>query len=351
MSFILGVKTSFPENHYTQNQFYDFLSTIWPKHKNLVQKFHSNVQVVERAICLPLQEIVKLNSFAERNKIWKEKALELSTQSIEKILNEYHLKASDIDYLVTTSVTGFSIPSLDALLMNKMEFSSHCKRLPLFGFGCLGGVASLNRASDYLKLNPTKLALVVAVELCSLTFQMQDQSLPNMVGTALFADGSAAVLMAGSEHPLSKEAKFEILNYESFFYPNTQGTMGWNIVDTGFQLVLSGDVAELVEKEISHNAKFLFEKNKIKQEDIQYVVSHPGGPKVLTALALALKLADNDLKHSWDSLKEHGNMSSVSVLNVLEKNITDCQGRSQELGLMLAMGPAFNCEISLIKKI
>ncbi len=351
MSLIIDAKTVFPENEYEQTQLYDFLSTLWPENKRMIQKFHESVLVQKRATCIPLQEIGRLTTFAQRNRIWKEQALQLSKQAVTDILTKNDITPQDIGLLVTTSVTGFSIPSLDALLMNELQFSAQTKRLPLFGFGCLGGCASLNRAHDYLQLHKDKLALVVGVELCSLTFQLQDKSVPNFVATALFGDGAAAVLLAGEDHPLAKQGKFQIDDYESFFYPNTQDTMGWNIVDTGFQIILSGDVSELVEKEILQNTKFLLNKNKLPLEEMKFVISHPGGPKVLSSLARAVGMQDEDFSHSWASLAEHGNMSSVSVLNVLERSIKSCNGKTNEHGLLMAMGPAFNCEITLLKKV
>ncbi len=351
MSYIIDAKTQFPDNRFTQDQAFDFLSTIWPSHKSVIQKFHRSVKVGERATCIPLHEVALLTTFAQRNQVWKEKAKELSVKAVKDLLEKNQLKASDIGMLITTSVTGFSIPSLDTLMMNELEFSPQTKRLPLFGFGCLGGCSSLNRAHDYLATHKDQLVIVAAVELCSLTFQMQDTTMANLVATALFGDGAAAVLLAGEEHPLSKQGKFQIKDYESFFYPNTPDTMGWDIVDSGFKIVLSGDVSELVKKEIPSNVKLLLDKNQMSLKDIKFVISHPGGPKVLQALAEAMQLSDDDFSHSWKSLWEHGNMSSVSVLNVLERNLNECNAKTGEFGTLMAMGPAFNTEITLLRKV
>jgi alkylresorcinol/alkylpyrone synthase len=256
-----------------------------------------------------------------------------------------------VGLFITTSVTGFSIPAIDTLLMNELKFNPGTKRLPLFGFGCLGGVASLNRAYDYLKSNPEKVVLVSAVEFCSLTFQMQDYSLPNLVGSSLFGDGAASVLLVGEEHPLASSAKIQIEDYQAFFYPNTQDTMGWNILDSGFQLILNNNVSKIVESNIPENIKLLLDNSRIKAENIKFTVSHPGGPKVLHSIQNALAAPDSFFTHSWRSLAAHGNMSSVSVLNVLQRELEQATADKNDHGFMLAMGPGFNSEISLIKKV
>jgi alkylresorcinol/alkylpyrone synthase len=260
------------------------------------------------------------------------------------------LRPDDISLIATTTVTGLAIPTLEARLMNKIAFKKNTKRLPIFGLGCLGGVAGINRVSDYLKGHPKEAALLLATELCSLTFQFQDKSVANLVGTSLFADGSAAVLILGDEHPLSSQGQFQVLSGESFFYPETERIMGWDIVSTGFQIVLSGDVPKIVVEHVKPNIGDFLSANKTTLSDIGFMVSHPGGPKVLDKISEISDRSPLEFKHSWESLAEKGNMSSVSVLHVLEKTIADKRNKN-ELGLMLAMGPAFCSEMALIKKL
>ncbi|MCB9093075.1 MAG: type III polyketide synthase [Halobacteriovoraceae bacterium] len=349
MSLILNSHSVFPEHEYDQNYFIDMLVTKWPDKKDAILAFAKGVCVEKRSLCLPLQEIVQLSSFSQRNALWKEKAFELAQKSIAKVFEDTELSLSDINLFITTSVTGFSIPSLDTLLMNKMDFSPNTKRLPLFGFGCLGGVASLNRAHDYLQSHPKDVVLVNAVELCSLTFQQEDLSVANLVGTSLFGDGAASVIMLGKEHPLAHKAHYEICDYGAFFYKNSEDMMGWKIKDSGFKLILNKKVPQIVQENIPQNLKQLLDKNELKNNDIQFSICHPGGPKVLLAIQEALGLDKQHFNESWNSLREHGNLSSVSVLNVLERSIKKQVGRSGEYGLMAAMGPGFNSEISLIK--
>jgi alkylresorcinol/alkylpyrone synthase len=254
----------------------------------------------------------------------------------------------DIGVLVSTTITGVAVPSLDARLMNRLPIPHDVVRTPLFGIGCLGGVASLNRAKDLLKAYPNKLALVIAAEACSLTFQFSDVTMSNMVASSLFGDGTAAVLLAGKDHPLSRKGKLEIVDSLNTFYPQTERIMGWDMVDSGFKVVLSGNVPEIVQKHVGGNTQDFLERNHLSSDNINNLISHPGGPKVLNALSEVLKKDESLLRHSWESLRDQGNMSSVSVLNVLERSL-DQNKLKKGYALALAMGPAFNSEMSLIR--
>lgn len=351
MSFIVSSKSVFPEFEYNQDYFIDFLATNWPDKKEEIAKFAKSVCVDQRALCLDLKEVMGLEGFAQRNQIWREKAYELSQKSIEKVLDDTGLTVNDINFFITTSVTGFAIPSLDALLMNRMEFSERTKRLPLFGFGCLGGVASLNRAHEYLQNHPEDVVLINAVELCSLTFQKDDLTIANLVGTSLFGDGASSVIMVGENHPLAKRSKYKVLNYGTFFYKDSEDTMGWSIRESGFKLLLNKNVSSIVKENIPRNVNDLLKESEINMDDIKFSISHPGGPKVLIAMEEALNLRPEDFANSWESLKEHGNLSSVSVLNVLERSLNSSLGKEGDVGIMAAMGPGFNSEITLIKAI
>ena len=350
MSKILSSKTVFPEHIYDQNYFIDMISTMWPEQSKKISLFAKSVCVEERALCIEMKEILELTSLAQRNKIWMEKSVELAKRGVEQVLEDTGISITEINQFITTSVTGISIPSLDTILMNSMGFNENTQRLPLFGFGCLGGVASINRAHDYLRNNPKGVVLITAVELCSLTFQPSDLSVENLVGSSLFGDGSASVIMVGDQHRLASKGKYQVVNYGSFFYPNTEDTMGWDIRDSGFKLVLNKNVSKIVEDNIPGNVKQLLSKENLHIEDIKYSISHPGGPKVLMSMQESLGLSKEDFSNSWQSLKEHGNMSSVSVLNVLEKSIKQDVGTNEGVGIMAAMGPGFNSEITLIRK-
>jgi len=351
MSFIIKAKTSFPHNEYTQSELSSYIGSIHPSKKEVIEKIFKNALVEKRRLSLPMEYFKNLNGLELRNNHWQEMALKLQIQNLEYLFNELPFPIADISMIISTTITGLTIPSLEAKLMNLFPFSKKTKRLPIFGLGCLGGVACIARANDYLKAYPKEAVLILATELCSLTFQVNDLSMANIVGTSLFADGAGAVIMVGNEHPWKTKAAYEVCSSESSFFPQTERIMGWDIVDQGFKLVLSGDVPQIVTDQLVPAVKEFLNMNQLNQENIKFYVSHPGGPKVLMAMEESLNLNSNELYQSYQSLKDHGNMSSVSVINVLENSINSLRKKEKkEFGLMIAMGPAFCAEIVLIRE-
>jgi alkylresorcinol/alkylpyrone synthase len=344
MSKIIGVNTIFPQYKYTQAEIINLMIQIWPDKHEVLQKFLKSSGVETRHFIQPLENYPKIKGFGDRNRIYLSEIKQLQKTALEKLQKTIGFVWNDVGVIISTSITGLSVPSIEARLMNEFAIPHDTIRMPIFGLGCLGGVATLNRAHDMLKAYPKKLAIVLASEACSMTFQMDDNSMANMVATSLFADGVAAVCIAGDEHPLAKERGLRILDTQSNFYPNSQDVMGWEMVDTGFKIVLSGNVPEIVNKYVGEDVKTLLSRHKFHMNDIQHIISHPGGPKVLTAIGQAVEKTDAALKHSWESLKQNGNLSSVSVLNVLERSLA--AGIAGH-GLMMAMGPAFCSEFNL----
>lgn len=348
MSKIISVATAFPEYRYSQKDIVAHLKTIWPDHEAVLDRLSSTSMVEHRNLVMPLERYREIGGFEDRNKIYIESMVQTLKKAVESLQSKTGFNWQDIGVITSTSITGVAVPSLDARLMNLLPIPHHVIRNPLFGLGCLGGVAGLNRTRDLLKAYPDKLALVLAAEACSLTFQFDDVCMANMVACSLFGDGTAAVLMAGDDHPLAKNAKLEILDSMQSFYPDTERVMGWDMIDKGFKVVLSGNVPDIVTKYVGSDADAFLKRNRLAKSDINNLISHPGGPKVLQAIAKILEKEDVLLKHSWNSLKEQGNLSSVSVLNVLERSLDE---RTLQKGhaLALAMGPAFNSELSLMK--
>ncbi|EQC48573.1 putative naringenin-chalcone synthase [Bacteriovorax sp. BSW11_IV] len=353
MPFLVDIQTCFPENYYTQEKLIEKLTTAWSgKVTNLsrVESIHSNVLVKGRHLALPLEKYFELKSFDEKNNLFIENALKLATGAITKILKTHNLEASDISSLWSNTVTGFAIPSLEARVMNLLPFAKNTKRVPLLGLGCMAGVAGINRVSDYLKAYPKEAVIFFSVELCSLTIQMDDVSPANLVSTGLFGDGAAAVLMVGDEHPLAKKAHLQWLSSESVFFPDTERVMGWGVGEKGLKIILSKGVPEVTEGELPAPLHSFLSKQGLELKDISSYFAHPGGPKVLLAMEKVLDLPQGGLKHSWESLAENGNMSSVSVLDIFKRNLDhrtpDLKGH---YGLSLAMGPAFSAEMGLFK--
>jgi alkylresorcinol/alkylpyrone synthase len=349
-SYIIAAELAFPRNRVSQVDITEELVKIWPKQEKIVRKIFSNTGVESRNLAMELSKYKDLTDFGERNRLWTNEALRLVEMSCKKLLEKVDLAPSEIDVLIDTTVTGLAIPALGARLMNKLPFSRQAKRIPLFGLGCLGGVAGIARAHDYLVGHPDQAVLFFAVELCSLTFQFGDEGTANIVGSGLFADGAASILMVGEEHPLAKVSKLAVRNSASNFYPETERVMGWDISSSGFNIVLSGNVPEVVEENIPKDVQAFLKSNDLDIKDIQEVISHPGGPKVLDALAKAVQKDREFFRHSWDSLKDNGNMSSVSVLDVLSRSLGDEQKVGTK-GLMLAMGPAFCSEMVLTERV
>ena len=348
---IIAVETSYPENKTSQKDIQLLLGEMWPDKVKYIDQFAASSSVQSRDLAIALNEYPMLGDMGHRNNIWIDVALKLQEQNLTKIYKNTNIDINSITQIISTSVTGLSIPTLEAKLMNKFKFNQHTKRIPIFGLGCLGGVAGLNRLADYLKYRPNEAGLLLATELCSLTFQFHDKAVANLIGTSLFGDGAAVLLMVGDDHPLASSAEFEILDGESYFYPNTERIMGWDVIGSGFQIVLSGDVPEIVTSQVSKNLASFLDKNRISLSDINFMVSHPGGPKVLEALVQISQKTREHFQYSWESLRQHGNMSSVSVLNVMEETIKKAKIEKNTLGMMIAMGPAFCSELALIKKI
>jgi len=340
---IIGAQTTFPKNRYSQKEIMGYLKQFWPDHEKVVDRFTDSAGVGSRNLVLPLKEYGSLAGIRSRQDAYNKQLTELQTINLKIIQNKIGFDWEDIGVLVSTTITGMMAPSLEALMMNRFPMARDLVRTPIFGLGCLGGVAAINRAHEFLKSRPDKLALVLAHEACSLTFQFNDGSMANMVGSSLFGDGVAAVIIAGENHRLYKNSGLVINETRASFYPDTERIMGWDVVDTGFQIVLSGSVPDIVTKYVAQDLKNV----NYNPEKFSFVVSHPGGPKVLLALAEVTGKTKDDFRFSWESLFENGNMSSVSVLNVLEKTLFEGK-KSGEQGLMMAMGPAFNSEMTLV---
>ena len=271
--------------------------------------------------------------------------------AVVRALQRAGITAADISAIFFASVTGISSPTIDARLINRLPFPIHVKRTPIFGLGCVAGAAGISRAADYVRAFPKEIALLLSVELCSLTWQDDDQSIANLISTGLFADGAAAVVIAGAESKLATATtpSPKILATRSTFYRNTEYVMGWDIIDTGFRIVLSPDVPKVVTENILGDVEGFLTDNNLTQADISSYIFHSGGPKVLEAMETALSLPPDALAPSWKSLREVGNLSAASVLAVLEDYLTIHPGAPGTYSILAAMGPAFCSELVLLQ--
>ncbi|MEC9465800.1 MAG: type III polyketide synthase, partial [Myxococcota bacterium] len=289
----------------------------------------------------------EIEGFGDFNQAWIDAAVPMATDTVEKLLDDAGLSAADISAIMSTTVTGVAVPSLEARVMNKLPFPRHTKRMPLFGLGCLAGVAGINRAGDYLKGHPEEAVILLSVELCSLTLQRDDLSVANLIASGLFGDGCAAVLMVGDDHPLAAQSPLSWHHPRSAFFEDTERVMGWDVVDSGFKIVLSPEVPKIVSEELPGEVDSLLQEAALDERP-DFIVAHPGGPKVMMAMQNALKLEENALEKSWKSLAAHGNMSSSSVLFILRDTIEDLPPKGS-VGMMAALGPAFCAELNLLR--
>lgn len=348
---IAAVAPAFPSWRYTQSEICSKLEQIWSEHRGTVSRLPAlleNTRVNARHLSRPLEEYASPSTFGENNDVWIATAMDLGERAIGDALTGLGLTPRDVDAIFAVSVTGVCSPSLDARLANRMGFRSDIKRVPIFGLGCVAGVAGISRAVDYVKAYPDAVAVLLSVELCSLTFQPGDRSVANLISAGLFGDGAAAVVVLGEERARRMGARgLRVLDTRSVFYPDTEDLMGWTVSERGFEIVLSPEVPRLAEERLGPDVDAFLASKGLTRADVANWVCHPGGPKVLDAVGRSLGLDDDDLRHAWGSLAEHGNLSSTSVLMVLAATLAEAPAEAGGRALLLAMGPAFCSEVVL----
>lgn len=355
MSRIASVATALAPHRYTQRQITDAfgdLVTPEPADRALLERLHAATGVRTRHLVLELADYPGLDDFTTANNLFVGHAVALAAEAVREALARAGIDASEVDLIVSSTVTGVAAPSIDARLVTPLGLRQDVRRLPLFGLGCVAGAAGIARLHDYLAGHPDDVAVLVCVELCSLTVQRDDASPANLVASGLFGDGAAAVVMVG-ENRASASASGElgprVVGSRSRFYPDTERVMGWDIGGSGFRVVLAPTVADLVRTHLGADIKELLDDHGLATPDIRRWVAHPGGPKVLTAMQDALDLSSDDLAVTWESLAKVGNLSSASVLHVLEQTLQQNRAGSEEPSVLLAMGPGFCAEFVLLE--
>jgi alkylresorcinol/alkylpyrone synthase len=346
---IASAASAFPKHYYSQKFLMEQLQHYWGdrlKNPQMLARLHRNVAVEGRHLAMPHEKYYDLKTWGCANDAWIQVAQELGEQALCRALQHAGLEREKIGALFFASVTGISSPSIDALLVNRMGLSPNIKRVPIFGLGCVAGAAGIARAADYVRAYPSQAAALVSVELCSLTIQREDLSVANLISSGLFADGSAAVIVTGDQ--LSANGP-EIVATRSVFYPQTEEMMGWKVSEKGFSIVLSPQVPTLIRENLGRDVDAFLGEHGYTRSDIGSWVLHTGGPKVLEATGDALDLRNGELDASWDCLKRVGNLSSASVLVVLEDVMKNRRPEPGTLGLLAAMGPGFCSELVLLK--
>ena len=346
---IAAVGSALPPHYYNQATLLEAFKRRWAKrHHNLdrLERLHHNLLVGGRHLALPLEEYDGLTTWGKANDAWIRVAQDVGERAVREVLALAGLSVDDVDCLITVTVTGVATPSIDARLMNRLGLPSRVKRVPIFGLGCVAGTAGIARAADYVRAYPDQVAVLLSVELCSLTLQREDLSIPNLIASGLFGDGAAAAVIVGADRG---EVGPQVVASRSVFYPDSEEVMGWDISESGFRIVLSADVPEVVRRHLRGDVDSFLGAHGLNRGDIRTWISHPGGPKVLEAMQDALELPDDALESAWRTLRELGNLSSTSVLLVLQEALESPTPEPGSFGMMVAMGPGFCSELVLLR--
>jgi alkylresorcinol/alkylpyrone synthase len=346
---IASAATALPQHRYDQQTILQALKLHWAdklEEPDFLDRLHSRTGVETRSLALPIEAYPDLKGWGEANQIWIDTSCELGQNAICRALTRAGLSVQDPAAFFFVSISGVASPSIDAKLVNRMGLNRNIKRVPIFGLGCVAGAAGIARAADYVRAFPDQAALLLSVELCSLTIQRDDLSIANLISSGLFGDGAAAVIVVGDDHPAAGP---EILATRSVFYPNSEDVMGWDIGERGFRIVLSKEVPNMVYRHLAGDIDQFLADHDLKRADIGAWVMHTGGPAILTATENALDLPSGALDASWDCLRRVGNLSSSSVLFVLEEFLERRRPAPGTYGLLAAMGPGFCSELILLR--
>lgn len=345
---IAATAAAYPEHWYPQAQLTEYLVQAFGDERlaGRIRSLHANTGVEGRFLARPLEQYAELQDFTACNAAWLAAALPLGERAVQSALERAGIAAAEVDAIFVSTVTGLASPSLDARLVQPLGLRTDVRRVPMFGLGCVAGAAAVSRAADFVRGRPDGVAVVLTVELCSLTLQRDDRSIANLISTGLFGDGAGAAVVVGANH---RCAGPHIVDTRSVFYPDTTDVMGWQIGAHGFRIVLSAEVPNVARDRLPQDVDAFLATHQLQRDGIARWIAHPGGPKVLEGLQQGLGLSADDLACSWQALAKAGNLSSASVLAILDATLRQRPGGAGDLGLMLAMGPGFCSELLLLR--
>jgi alkylresorcinol/alkylpyrone synthase len=372
MAYVISTATGFPSTYYPQ----EVLATVLRKYcmtmlldfdLDQIDRFFGNVQIKGRYFALPLDSFYDPPGYGTTAPAAITAAVDLCETTVTTLLERAQVNPQDISQIFSTSLT-IAIPSLDVRLMNRIPFPENLKRSPLGGIGCLGGALGLARTAEHLRGHPKEAAIFMAVELASALWQgslqgdlhsmisrlpdepsMYGEIISTLVTAALFGDGSAAVLMVGREHPLAKPGLPQIIDSRSMLIPNSEHLMGMEVVDTGMRNILRPQVGEFVKIGVRKAVDGLLADHDLSVEQISRWIVHPGGPKVIQAIEEEFGLEPDVLQLSRDTLEKVGNLSSPTVLYMLDATMAGEQPPPGSYGLLIGMGPGFSQEALLLQ--
>jgi alkylresorcinol/alkylpyrone synthase len=316
-----------------------------------LSRLHAAAEVETRHTALPLEDCGVLQGAEAVNDRYIDEAMVLAEQALRRTLAAAGLRAADLDLLITTSVTGVAVPSLDARLIPRLGLRRDIKRLPIFGLGCVAGAAALGRLHDYLLGWPGQTAALLAVELCSLNWPTSGITPADMVASGLFGDGAVALVAQGGQAGAADApgAGPEVIASRSVVYPDSGDALGWRLSTDCFRIVLTTELPAVVERGLADSVTGFLAEHDLTIDDIASWICHPGGPKVIDAVQRALKLPDQAVAASRRSLAEVGNLSSASVLHILEMVSDTERPPAGSAGLMIGLGPGVSAELVLLR--
>jgi len=349
MTQLAAVHGVLPEHRYAQPELTAMVAEacgLDGAQRRFLERVHQGAGVQTRHLALPLEDYRTLRDFGAANDAFLTGAVDLGSRAILAALAESGLTVHDVDAIFAVTSTGLAIPSLDARIAGHIGLRPDVKRTPIVGLGCAAGAVGISRLHDYVRAWPDQVAVLVTVELCSLTVQYDDRSPTNLVASGLFGDGAAAVVAVG---PQRRAHGPTVLATRSVLYPDTLRTMGFDIGASGLKVVLGTEVPTLAEKHLRAGVDDFLGEHDLTRKDITTWVSHPGGPKVLEAIESGLELPEGALGASWNSLRRIGNVSSASVLHILRDTLVDRPPEPGTPGMLLAMGPGFSAELVLLQ--
>ncbi|WP_411136658.1 type III polyketide synthase [Streptomyces sp. C10] len=354
---VAAVRTALPPHRYAQDDLVEPIGDLClppGADRALLRRLHASAGVRTRHLALPIERYASLGDFGQSNDAWMAVGLELGEEALTGALRDAGLEPTDVDLLVCASITGIAAPSLDARLAGRVGLRPDVKRLPVFGLGCVAGAAGIARLHDYLRGHPDDTAVLLTVELCSLTLQQRDRSRANLVAGALFGDGAAALVARGSSCGIGAgiragDAGPSVVATCSRLYPGTEQLLGWDIGADGFRVVIDTGIPGIVRGHFGRHVRAFLAGHGLTTDDIETWVCHPGGPRVLSAVSDTLGLPADALASAWRSLAAVGNMSSVSVLHILQNTWQSRRPEPGAWGLLMAMGPGFCSELVLLR--
>ena len=344
---IAATATALPPYTITRDDVKYYMGRVFDIPERRVEAMMSivdNAQVHKRYSIFPIDYTIEPRALSQTNNEYIEHAVKLGREAAEKCLERAGVKADEIDLIITVSCTGFMIPSLDAHLINLMGFRSNVRRMPFTELGCAAGAMALGRAADFLKAQPGGKVLLISVELPSLTFQRKDISQANLISSILFGDGAAAVLVSGEQTRGPK-----ILVSETYTFPDSLGAMGFDLRDSGFHILLAKDVPEMIGGKIGGLVRSFLERHGRKREEIKGWILHPGGARLLGNIEAELGLCKCDTQPSWDILANFGNLSSATILFILQEWLEKRPLQAGEYAMAAAFGPGFSAEFLLLQ--